>query len=132
MPSDDQPTATGPLAGLRVLEVSGLLGEYAGKLLADHGADVILVEPPRGAPRRFLGPFLDGEPGVERSLSFAYYNTNKRSVTLDLTTDQGRAGFRALAAVSDVVLDGTGEPGHLGLLRVECLCRGIALLSQIG
>jgi benzylsuccinate CoA-transferase BbsE subunit len=116
MPSDDRPTATGPLAGLRVLEVSGLLGEYAGKLLADHGADVILVEPPRGAPRRCLGPFLDDEPGVERSLSFAYYNTNKRSVTLDLTTGEGRAGFRALAAASDVLLDGTGEPGHLDRL----------------
>ncbi|HEX3650979.1 MAG TPA: CoA transferase [Pseudonocardiaceae bacterium] len=113
MPSDEPPTATGPLAGLRVLEVSGLLGEYAGKLLADHGADVILVEPPRGAARRFLGPFLDDEPGPDRSLSFAYYNTNKRSVTLDLAAEQGRAGFLALAAASDVVLDGTGELGHL-------------------
>lgn len=108
MPSD-----TGPLAGLRVVEVSGLLGEYAGKLLADHGADVVLVEPPDGAPRRRLGPFIDGEPGPERSLSFAYYNTNKRSVTLDLATAQGRAHFRRLAHRSDVVLDGTGEPGHL-------------------
>lgn len=109
MPSE----TTGPLAGLRVLEVSGLLGEYAGKLLADHGADVVLVEPPAGAVRRSLGPFLDDEPGPEHSLSFAYYNTNKRSVTLDLATERGRADFRRLAAESDVVLDGTGEVGHL-------------------
>jgi benzylsuccinate CoA-transferase BbsE subunit len=110
MPSN---VPAGPLAGLRVLEVSGLLGEYAGKLLADHGADVVLVEPPQGAPRRFLGPFLDGRPDPEHSLSFAYYNTTKRSVTLDLTTEQGRADFRTLAARSDVVLDGTGDVGGL-------------------
>lgn len=112
MPSDTPP-GTGPLAGLRVLEISGLLGEYAGKLLADHGAHVVLVEPPQGAPRRRLGPFIDGTPGIESSLSFAYYNTNKRSVTLDLGTDEGRAHFRRLAAESDVVLDGTGDVGHL-------------------
>ncbi|HEY3749526.1 MAG TPA: CoA transferase [Pseudonocardiaceae bacterium] len=113
MPSD-QPR--GPLAGLRVLEISGLLGEYAGKLLADHGADVVLVEPPTGAPRRSLGPFLDDQPGQENSLSFAYYNTNKRSVTLDLTQEQDRAHFRRLAADTDVVLDGTGDVGHLDRL----------------
>lgn len=111
MPSEA--VRTGPLAGLRVLEISGLLGEYAGKLLADYGADVVLVERPSGAPRRRLGPFVDGEPGPERSLSFAYYNTNKRSVTLDLDTGEGCTALLRLAARSDVVLDGTGEPGHL-------------------
>jgi benzylsuccinate CoA-transferase BbsE subunit len=110
MPSTDTP---GPLVGLRVVEISGLLGEYAGKLLADHGADVVLVEPPSGAPRRALGPFVDDRPGPERSLSFAYYNTNKRSVVLDLSTEIGRDRLRALAAGADVLLDGTGEVGHL-------------------
>src|SRR5262249_52161757 len=114
MPSSDAPT--GPLAGLRVVEISGLLGEYAGKLLAEHGADVVLVEPPGGAPRRRLGPFLDHVPGAENSLSFAYYNIGKRSVVLDLATEDGKAGFRELAAGAAVVLDGTGEVGHLDRL----------------
>src|SRR5262249_56334156 len=68
----------GALAGLRVLEVAGPLGEYAGKLLAGFGADVVLIEPPGGAARRHLGPFIDDEPGPERSLSFAYLHTSKR------------------------------------------------------
>jgi benzylsuccinate CoA-transferase BbsE subunit len=107
---------TGPLAGLRVVEIAGLLGEYAGKLLAGHGADVVLVEPPGGAPRRRLGPFLDDVPGPENSLSFAYYNTGKRSVVLDLATGPGRAGLRELVAGAAVLLDGTGEVGHLDRL----------------
>jgi benzylsuccinate CoA-transferase BbsE subunit len=104
---------TGPLAGLRVIEIPGQLGEYAGKLLADFGADVILVEPPGGARRRAAGPFLGDKPGVERSLSFAYLNTSKRSVTLDLTTQEGQDAFRRLAADVDIVLDGCGTPGEM-------------------
>lgn len=101
----------GALAGLRVLEVAGTLGEYAGKLLADFGADVVLVEPPAGAARRRLGPFIDDEPGTERSLSFAYLHTSKRGITLDLDQAEGQSVFTRLARTADVVLDGTGQPG---------------------
>jgi benzylsuccinate CoA-transferase BbsE subunit len=106
----------GPLAGLRVLELPGPYGQYAGKLLADHGAVVTLVEPPQGAPARHSGPYVGDEAGPENSLAFAYFNTNKRSVALDLAADEGRSAFLGLAAESDVVLDGTGVVGHLDRL----------------
>jgi benzylsuccinate CoA-transferase BbsE subunit len=101
----------GPLAGLRVLEVAGPLGEYAGKLLADFGADVVLIEPPGGAARRGLGPFIDDRPGPERSLSFAYLHTSKRGITLDLDRGDGQAIASRLARTADVLLDGTGQAG---------------------
>ena len=78
--------ATGPLAGLRVVELSHEHVAFAGKLLADLGADVTVVEPPGGSAQRTYGPFLDDEPGPERSLWWWHYNTSKRSVVADLTT----------------------------------------------
>ena len=81
---------TGPLAGLRVLEIPGPFGEYAGKLFADLGAEVLIVEPPTGAPGRSRPPFLDDAPDPERSLWFGYFNTSKRSVVLDLDSEVGR------------------------------------------
>ncbi len=55
------------LEGLRVLDLSGATGNYAGKLFADMGADVILVEPPGGTELRREPPFIDDVPGTERS-----------------------------------------------------------------
>ncbi len=63
------------LDGLRVLDLSGPLGNYCGKLFADMGADVILVEPPSGTALRFEPPYIANTPGVERSLTYAYHNT---------------------------------------------------------
>jgi crotonobetainyl-CoA:carnitine CoA-transferase CaiB-like acyl-CoA transferase len=94
------------LQGLRVLEIGDELGEYCGKLLAGLGADVVKVEPPGGEKTRGYGPFLDDEPGPERSLYFWHYNFGKRGVALDLETDAGREAFRKLAAKADVILDG--------------------------
>jgi benzylsuccinate CoA-transferase BbsE subunit len=102
-----------PLAGLRVLEIPGPYGEYAGKLLADNGAEVTLVEPPVGAPARHSGPYVGDVPGLENSLSFAYFNTNKQSVVLDLTDAADREQFLRLAAAADVILDGSGVVGRL-------------------
>ena len=79
----------GPLAGLRVLELADETGQFCGKLLGDLGADVIKIEPPGGEPCRHIGPFLDDIPHPERSLSFWYYNTSKRGITLDLDTADG-------------------------------------------
>jgi len=59
-----QPThAPGPLAGLRVLEVTDEKGQYCGKLMADMGADVIKIEPPGGEAARRVGPFAEDVPG---------------------------------------------------------------------
>lgn len=100
------------LNGITVLELDNSLAEFAGKLLADAGANVIKIEPPSGAPSRNVGPFNDG-----MSLHFGHYNTSKRSVVLDLTTDADVATLKRLAADSTVILDGLG-PGVADRLGV--------------
>jgi crotonobetainyl-CoA:carnitine CoA-transferase CaiB-like acyl-CoA transferase len=102
----------GPLSGLRVLELADETGQFCGKLLGDLGADVVKIEPPGGEPCRRIAPFLNDIPHPERSLSFWYYNTSKRGMTLDINTADGRDLFRRLAATADVVLE-TFRPGYL-------------------
>jgi benzylsuccinate CoA-transferase BbsE subunit len=104
--------APGPLTGLRVLELADEKGQFCGKLFGDLGSDVVKIEPPGGEPCRHFGPFLDDIPDPERSLSFWYYNTSKRGITLNLDTADGRALFRRLAANADVILE-TFRPGYL-------------------
>ena len=102
----------GPLAGLRILELADETGHFCGKLLGDLGADVIKIEPPGGERSRRIGPFLDDVPHPERSLSFWYYNTSKRGITLNLETTDGRQLFRRLAIAADVIVE-TFRPGFL-------------------
>jgi crotonobetainyl-CoA:carnitine CoA-transferase CaiB-like acyl-CoA transferase len=109
---------TGPLAGLRVLELADEKGQFCGKLLGDLGADVIKIEPPGGESCRHVGPFLDDIPHPERSLSFWYYNTSKRGITLNLETEDGRRLLRRLADTSDVILE-TFRPGLLASLGLD-------------
>ena len=104
-----------PLSGYRVVDLAGPMGVYCGKLLADMGADVIKVEPPGGDPMRDIGPFIDGRPGPDRSLYWLHFNTNKRSVTVDIGTTEGAAALRDLALSSDVLLE-TGPPGYMDTL----------------
>ena len=94
------------LDGIRVLEVGHLVGAaYATKLLADLGADVVKIEPPRtGDDARRRGPFPHGEPHPERSGLFLYLNANKRGVTLDLTRPAGRAAFDRLVTEADLLV----------------------------
>jgi benzylsuccinate CoA-transferase BbsE subunit len=108
----------GPLNGLRVLELANETGQYCGKLLGDLGADVVKIEPLGGEFCRHIGPFLDDIPHPERSLSFWYYNTSKRGITLNLETADGRNLFRRLAATADVILE-TFRPGRLGSLGFD-------------
>jgi crotonobetainyl-CoA:carnitine CoA-transferase CaiB-like acyl-CoA transferase len=115
--SNDQNLA-GPLAGLRILELVDQTGQFCGKLLGDLGADVVKIEPPGGEPNRHVGPFLDDIPHPERSLSFWYYNTSKRGITLNLDTADGRRLFLRLAATSDVILE-TFRPGFLASLELD-------------
>ena len=95
------------LSTYRVLELSeGVSGEYCGKLLADFGAEVIKIERPgTGSPTRRMGPFGAAGPDHERSGLFAYLNTNKSSVTLDLSTDAGVQTLARLLDHVDVVID---------------------------
>ena len=108
----------GPLTGLRILELADETGQFCGKLLGDLGADVVKIEPPGGERCRRLGPFLDDIPHPERSLSFWYYNTSKRGITLALDTCRTAARlFRRLAA-ADIVLE-TLRPGYLASLGLD-------------
>ncbi len=94
-----------------------IAGPYATKLLADFGADVIKVEHPRGDVARYLGPFKDDEPHIEKSGTFFFLNTNKRSVVLDLKTDEGRRALGLLAARSHIVVENFA-PGVLDRLGI--------------
>lgn len=105
------------LGDVRVIDLAGEIGQYCTKLLADLGADVIKVEPPGGDPVRRLPPFYHDRPGEQTSLYWLNLNTNKRSVTLDLETADGRRLFEKLAATADVVVE-TFPPGYLDRLGV--------------
>jgi crotonobetainyl-CoA:carnitine CoA-transferase CaiB-like acyl-CoA transferase len=108
---------TGPLSGYRVLDLAGPLGLHCTKLLADMGADVIKIEPPSGDESRRIPPFKDDIPHPEKSLYFLHFNTNKRSVTLDIEKPDGRAVFLELARKADVVLE-TAKPGKMDDLGI--------------
>ena len=113
-----QPAATGPMAGVRVIELADRLGQWCGKLMADFGADVIKIEPPGGVAERQVGPFYEDVEDPNRSLYFWHYNTSKKSVTLDLSTDEGRELFRQLVDTADVLLE-TTRPGTLAGLGLS-------------
>ena len=98
-----------PLDGVRVLDVSGELGAYGTKLLADFGADVVKVEPPGGDAQRLRPPFAPGTDGPDASLLFAYYNSNKRGVTLPLDDPAVEPDLARLAADRDVVVIDTSR-----------------------
>src|SRR4051794_22276022 len=101
----------------RVLDLTDDRGHLAAFILGGLGAEVILVEPPGGSPARRIGPFAGGEQHPERSLTFWAWNRGKRSVVLDLTTDDGRAALQRLAAGADVVIASDAHPVDLGALR---------------
>src|SRR5262249_49921732 len=90
-------TAPGALAGLKVLDLTGPGGNDRGKMCADLGADVILVEMPGGSGLRREGPFINDVAHIEASLPFAYANTNKRGITLDIDRPEGQEALRRLA-----------------------------------
>ncbi len=106
------------LAGVRIVELSHERSAFAGKLLADMGADVVVVEPPEGSALRRWGPFVDDVPDPEQSLAWWHYNTSKRGVVFDLDTEAGRAGFRRLVASADLVLEAE-DPGRLAKLGLD-------------
>jgi crotonobetainyl-CoA:carnitine CoA-transferase CaiB-like acyl-CoA transferase len=97
----------GPLAGLKVLDLTDRAGALGARLLADLGADVVRVEPPGGASLRAV-------PNAH-----AYYDFNKRQVAIDPASAAGEARLRALAGAADVVIDGR-PPGAAPALSELC------------
>ncbi len=103
-----------PYAGLRVLEIARILaGPWVGQTLADLGADVIKVESPSGDDTRGWGPpFLEDDQG--NPLDAAYFhacNRGKRSIVVDLKTEEGQAVVRRLAEQADVLVENFKKGG---------------------
>jgi crotonobetainyl-CoA:carnitine CoA-transferase CaiB-like acyl-CoA transferase len=91
-------------ASARVLELGrGLATAWAGRLLADGGAEVLKVEPPDGDALRHRGPYA-GEPGPDRSALFVAANVNKRNTVLDVASAAGRARLEHLLGWAEIVI----------------------------
>ncbi len=126
----------GPLHGIRVLDVTTTwAGPMCGCVLADLGADVIKIEALTGEIARRLPPFL---PGTNPSLSFFHttVNRNKRNLTLELRSPEGREIFMRLAARADVVIEsfrpGTMDKWGLGYDAVREVKPDIVYVSVSG
>jgi len=104
---------------MKVLDLTHYIaGPYCTRVLAGLGADVIKIEKPgEGDPARRIGPFLNDEPGLEKSGLFLYLNSNKRSITLNLKSDAGVQIFIELAKDAAVVIENfsPGVMDRLGL-----------------
>ncbi len=128
--------AHGALAGLKVIDFSwALAGPITTRTLADHGATVIRIESRRRLDvARGMPPLTKLDDGSSYSHAFGTANTSKQSVTLDLTTDEGRALVQRLIDWADVVVENftPGVMQRLGL-DFETLCRtrpGLIMLSS--
>ncbi len=110
-----------------------IAGPYATRLLADLGADVIKVEPPEGDPSRLLPPFANDEPHPEKSGLFFLLNCNKRSVVLDLESEDGRRSLLQLVERADLVIEsfapGTLDALGLGWERLRQVRSDLSLVS---
>lgn len=107
----------GPVAGVKVVELGvWVAGPAAGGILADWGADVIKIEPPTGDPARMFGRMLGCDLGLNPP--FEMDNRSKRSVVLDLGTDEGRDTAFELLSDADVFLTNV-RPGALQRLGLD-------------
>jgi CoA:oxalate CoA-transferase len=125
-------TSLPPLAEVRVLELGSVLaGPFCGMLLADLGAEVIKVEPPRGDDARTFGPFVDGA-----STYFRLVNRNKVGISLDLKRADELAVLERLIERSDVLIEnfrpGTLERLGLPVARIRSLNQRLVLVSITG
>jgi benzylsuccinate CoA-transferase BbsE subunit len=113
-----------------VVELASEHAAWAGKLLADLGAEVTLVEPLGGHATRAIGPFVDDQPGPERSLWWWHHHTSKKGVVLDLDTPAGVELLGRLVERCDIVLEAE-PPGHLadrGIDRDRIMAASPALI----
>ena len=132
--SGSRSPGTGPLAGIRVIEMGQLLaGPFCGQLLADYGADVIKIEPPGvGDPLRVWGrELVEGE-----GYWWPIVGRGKRSITVNLREEEGQQLVRDLAAEADIVLEnfrpGTMERWNLGFEHLEKINPAIIMVRVSG
>lgn len=102
----DGQASGGALAGLKVIDLTQMLaGPYCTMLLADQGADVIKIEPVGGDPTRFFGPYADDDTTRHFGGYFQSTNRNKKSVAINLKSDDGKALLKRLTRDADVVVE---------------------------
>ena len=125
------PASAAALTGIRVLDLTTNYAAYAGRLLADLGADVVRVEPPEGSPLRGLAPCQTGPTGAPLSFAHAFLDAGKRSVTLDLMTAAGRELLAELAASSDAMIEtpSAAAADHIDFELVRQRNPGLVLVS---
>ena len=112
-PSSDSGSG-GPLDGIRVLDFTSFIaGSYGAMLLGDMGADVLKIESPGGDNARHWGPFIEGE-----SRMFQAWNRNKRGVSVNLKTEQGKQVVYDLARNADVAMENF-RPGVAARLGID-------------
>lgn len=104
----------GPLGGIRVLDFTSFIaGSYGAMLLGDMGADVLKIESPGGDNARHWGPFIEGE-----SRMFQAWNRNKRGISVNLKTEEGRQVVYDLARTADVAMENF-RPGVATRLGID-------------
>jgi crotonobetainyl-CoA:carnitine CoA-transferase CaiB-like acyl-CoA transferase len=113
------------LSPFRALDLTDEKGFLCGQILGGLGVDVIKIEPPGGDPARNNGPFYHDIPDPEKSLYWFAYNLNKRGITLNIQTADGRELFKRLSQSADFVIE-SFPPGYMDELGL-----GYSSLSQI-
>ena len=113
------------LSGFRALDLTDEKGFVCGKVLAALGVDVIKIERPGGDPARNIPPLYKNNHNLEQSLYWLSFNTDKRSITLDIETELGQDIFRRLLEKADFVIE-SSPPGYLDGLGL-----GYEYLSQL-
>lgn len=121
------------LNGCRALDLTNENGFLCGKILADLGVDVVKIERPGGDPSRQTGPFWTDIPHPEKSLYWFAYNSNKRGITLNIESNDGREILRELVKTADFVIE-SFSPGFmdslgLGYSTLNSIKPGIILTS---
>jgi crotonobetainyl-CoA:carnitine CoA-transferase CaiB-like acyl-CoA transferase len=113
------------LGGYRVLDLTEGGCLICAKMLGDLGADVIKIEPPEGSPTRNMGPFYGDIAHPEKSLFWYAFNTNKKGVTLNIETVDGRELFKRLVKTADFLIE-SFDPGYMDSLGL-----GSSALEQV-
>jgi len=131
-PFQDEPM----LGCYRILDLTDERAFIAGRALADFGAEVIKIEKPGGDPSRFRGPFYKDDPDPEKNLWWFSFNSNKKGITLDIASKEGREVFKKLVKTADAVLEsfprGYLDGLQLGYKDLSEINPGIILTSISG
>jgi benzylsuccinate CoA-transferase BbsE subunit len=125
--------AEGMLNPYRVLDLTDEKGFMCSRILGDLGADVIKIERPGGDYARNIGPFYHDEPDPKKSLFWLSFNTNKRGITLNIETADGREIFKRLVKSADIIVEsfplGYMDKVGLGYLALEEINPGVIMVA---